>query len=66
MERHFLKALKTFWCVDAGLGYEVRPRPTSLGLIILAGMTVTGLADGVCDPGVCDTNLGDFSIAAPA
>jgi len=52
------------WCVDAGLQYNGAPATSFSGGEHLAGMTVTGLADGiVIAPFVMPTN-GNFTLSA--
>jgi len=65
-ERAFPQGVEDAWCVDAGLGYEGSPATNFTGAEHLAGMTVTGLADGVIIPPFVMPTSGDFSIAAPA
>ena len=65
-ERAFPQGVEDAWCVDAGLGYEGSPATNFTGADHLAGMTVTGLADGsVITPFVMPAN-GEFTLAPPA
>ena len=65
-ERAFPQGVEDAWCVDAGLGCEGSPATNFTGADHLAGMTVTGLADGaVITPFVMSAN-GEFTLATPA
>lgn len=46
-ERIFPNGATDAWCVDAGLQYNGAPATTFSGAEHLAGLTVTGLADGI-------------------
>ena len=65
-ERAFPQGVEDAWCVDAGLGYEGSPATNFAGAEHLAGMTVTGLADGVVIPPFVMPVDGQFSLATPA
>ena len=45
-ERNFPNGVEDAWCVDAGLQYSGAPATSFTGAEHLAGLTVTGLADG--------------------
>ena len=53
-ERAFPNGVEDAWCVDAGLQYEGAPATSFSGGEHLAGLTVTGLADGLVITSVCD------------
>lgn len=66
VERIFPNGVEDAWCVDAGLNYEGPPEDEFTGGEHLAGMTVTGLADGeVIEPFVMPVD-GNFTLPAPA
>lgn len=54
------------WCVDAGIQYTGPAVTTFYGGEQLAGMTVTGLANGVIIPPFVMPTTGIFSLATPA
>lgn len=65
-ERQFPGGVEDAWCVDAGLRYVGTPSTTFSGAEHLAGLTVTGLADGqVITPFVMPVN-GRFTLPSPA
>lgn len=65
-DRQFPNGVADAWCVDAGLEYNGTPATTFSGGQHLAGLTVTGLADGeLIDPFVMPTN-GTFTLATAA
>lgn len=65
-ERTFPNGYLSAWCVDAGLQYSGSPATTFTGAEHLAGLTVTGLADGVpITPFVMPTT-GIFTLGSPA
>lgn len=64
-DRYFSSATSS-WCVDAGLSYSGSPATTFSGGEHLAGLTVTGLADGqVITPFVMPSN-GRFTLPSAA
>ena len=65
-ERAFPNGLQDAWCVDAALQYVGSPATNFAGAEHLAGMTVTGLADGVVIPPFVMPVDGQFSLATPA
>ena len=65
-ERVFPNGLVDAWCVDAGLKYVGAPVSSFTGGEHLAGLTVTGLADGVVIPPFVMPANGDFTLSAPA
>lgn len=65
-ERAFPNGVQDAWCVDAALQYVGSPATNFSGAEHLAGMTVTGLADGtVITPFTMPTN-GNFTLTTPA
>jgi hypothetical protein len=65
-ERVFPLGATSAWCVDAGLRYNSAPATTFTGANHLAGMTVTGLADGnVITPFIMPAN-GTFTLPTAA
>lgn len=61
-DRIFPNGVEDAWCVDAGLQYSGSPATSFTGAQHLAGMTVTGLADGnVITPFVMPVD-GDFTL----
>ena len=66
VERQFPGGVADAWCVDAGLRYEGPATTTFSGAEHLAGLTVTGLADGqIITPFVMPLN-GSFTLPTPA
>lgn len=66
MADRFVSAYASAWCVDSGIQYVGVAATTFTGAEHLAGMTVTGLADGVpIDPFVMPST-GFFTLAAAA
>lgn len=65
-ERVFTNGLDDAWCVDAGLRYSGTPTTTFSGAEHLAGLTVTGLADGEVIPSFVMPANGSFTLAAAA
>jgi hypothetical protein len=65
-ERIFPAGVKDAWCVDAGLQYVGPPVSTFSGAEHLAGLTVTGLADGVIIPSFVMPVSGIFTLGVPA
>lgn len=65
-ERFFPNGAEDAWCVDSGLQYDGAPATNFSGAEHLAGLTVTGLADGA----VIDTFVmpitGNFTLAVAA
>jgi len=65
-ERAFPNGAEDAWCVDSALDYDGPPETDFMGAQHLAGLTVTGLADGaVIDEFVMPAD-GSFSLAIPA
>jgi hypothetical protein len=65
-ERSFPNGYLSAWCVDSGLRYSGAPATTFTGAEHLAGLTVTGLADGIkITPFVMPTT-GIFTLPAAA
>ena len=54
------------WCVDSGLAYTGSPQTTFTGAQHLAGLTVTGVADGVVIPSFVMPVSGTFTLGSPA
>ncbi len=50
VERTFPNGAASAWCVDCGIQYSGAPATTFSGAQFLAGLTITGLADGVVIP----------------
>jgi hypothetical protein len=65
-ERVFPAGLADAWCVDSALGYAGAPATQFQGAEHLAGMTVTGLADGVIIPPFVMGEDGMFTLPQPA
>ena len=59
-------SLSTPWCVDAGLQYNGSPTTSFTGAEHLAGLTVTGLADGLVIPPFVMPASGFFTLTTPA
>lgn len=66
VERVFPTGLADAWCVDAGLKYSGAPATTFSGAEHLAGLTVTGLADGVVIPPFVMPASGTFTLGTAA
>lgn len=66
VERSFPNDYVSAWCVDAGIQYSGSPATTFTGAEFLAGMTVTGLADGVVIPSFVMPANGIFTLGAAA
>jgi Ubiquitin-activating enzyme E1 FCCH domain len=66
VERTFAAGVSDAWCVDCGLQYSGAPATSFSGANFLAGMTVTGLADGVVIPAFVMPVTGAFTLATPA
>lgn len=54
------------WCVDAGISYSGASATTFSGANHLAGLTVTGVADGVVIPPFVMPLSGTFTLGTPA
>ncbi len=54
------------WCVDAGISYSGAPATTFSGAQHLAGLTVTGVANGVVIPPFVMPVSGTFTLGSPA
>ena len=65
-ERIFPNGVKDAWCVDAGIQYSGTPATTFSGAVHLAGLTVTGLADGVVIPPFTMPANGTFTLGTAA
>jgi hypothetical protein len=65
-ERIFPNGASDAWCVDAGLQYSGSATSTFSGAEHLAGMTVTGLADGIVIPAFVMPSNGNFTLSTPA
>lgn len=65
-ERSFTNGVRSAWCVDAGIQYIGSPATTFTGAQHLAGMTVTGLADGVVIPPFTMPTSGTFTLTNAA
>ena len=65
-ERAFPAGVADAWCVDAGLGYEGSPATNFSGGEHLAGLTVTGLADGFVIPSFVMPANGEFTLSVAA
>lgn len=66
VERVFTNGVEDAWCVDCGIGYNGAPATNFSGAEFLAGLTVTGLADGVVIPPFVMPTNGDFTLATAA
>lgn len=65
-ERIFPTGLQDAWCVDSGLQYRGAPATTFTGAEHLAGLEVTGLADGVVIEPFIMPASGSFTLGTPA
>jgi len=65
-ERAFRNGVEDAWCVDAGLHYSGSPATTFSGGEHLAGLSVTGLADGVVIPEFTMPASGEFTLSSAA
>lgn len=65
-ERIYPNGATDAWCVDAGLQYRGAAASSFTGAQHLAGMTVTGLADGVVIPSFTMPTNGNFTITTAA
>lgn len=66
VERSFPNGYISAWCVDCGLQYTGSPATTFTGAEHLAGLTVTGLADGVVITPFTMPATGIFTLATAA
>lgn len=66
VERIYLNGVDSAWCVDSGLQYTGSPETYFQGAEHLAGLTVTGLADGVVIPPFIMPASGEFTLALAA
>lgn len=62
VERVFTNGVVDAWCVDCGIQYDGAPATNFSGAEFLAGLTVTGLADGVVIPPFVMPTSGDFTL----
>lgn len=65
-ERIFPNGVSDAWCVDCGISYSGAPATAFSGAEFLAGLQVTGLADGVVIPPFVMPTSGNFNLATPA
>lgn len=65
-DRQFPNGVADAWCVDAGLEYNGAPATTFSGGQHLAGLTVTGLADGELIPSFTMPINGTFTLTTAA
>lgn len=65
-ERIFPNGVIDAWCVDSGLQYRGAPATQFTGAEHLAGLEVTGLADGVVIPPFTMPADGFFTLSSPA
>lgn len=65
-ERTFDNGVEDAWCVDCGINYTGAPATNFTGGEFLAGLTVTGLADGEIIPPFVMNATGNFTLAAAA
>lgn len=65
-ERTFPNGVVDAWCVDAGIQYVGEPATTFTGATQLAGLTVTGLADGIVIPPFVMPANGTFVLGTAA
>lgn len=65
-ERYYPNGVVDAWCVDSGLQYDGAPETDFTGGEHLAGLTVTGLADGEVIPEFTMPASGEFSLATAA
>ncbi len=66
VERTFANGVEDAWCVDCGIGYSGAPATSFSGAEFLAGLTVTGLADGVVIPSFVMPTDGSFTLTTAA
>lgn len=62
VERVFTNGVEDAWCVDCGIQYDGVPATNFSGAEFLAGLTVTGLADGVVIPPFVMPTTGNFTL----
>ena len=65
-ERATTGLVKDYWTVDCGLQYNGAPQTTFMGAQHLAGLTCTGLADGVIIPNFTMPASGTFTLGTAA
>lgn len=65
-ERFYPNGVIDAWCVDSGLQYRGAPATQFTGAEHLAGLEVTGLADGVVIPPFTMSADGSFTLTSPA
>lgn len=65
-ERQYPNGVEDAWCVDCGLQYIGPPATNFSGGEHLAGLTVTGLADGILIPPFTMSANGTFTLPIPA
>jgi hypothetical protein len=65
-ERTFPNGVVDAWCVDAGIQYIGAPTTNFSGATQLAGLTVTGLADGIVIPPFVMPTSGAFVLGTAA
>jgi len=65
-ERIFANGVTDAWCVDAGLQYTGSPATSFSGAEHLAGLTVTGLADGIIIAPFVMSASGQFTLGVAA
>lgn len=66
VERTFPSGVASAWCVDCGIQYSGAPATTFSGAQFLAGLTVTGLADGIVIPPFTMPANGSFTLPLAA
>lgn len=66
VERTFPNGVRSAWCVDCGIQYSGAPATSFSGAEFLAGLTVTGLADGVIIPSFVMPATGAFTLPTSA
>jgi len=65
-ERYFPNGVADAWCVDAGIQYIGAPATNFSGATHLAGLTVTGVADGAIIPPFKMPTNGSFTLPTAA
>lgn len=65
-ERTFTSGVADAWTVDCGINYTGNPATNFSGAQFLAGLTVTGLADGIVIPPFTMPSTGAFTLGTAA
>lgn len=65
-DRYMPNGVVDAWCVDSGIQYDGAPETSFTGGEHLAGLTVTGLADGIVIPEFTMPTTGQFTLSSAA